>query len=216
MACAARPLVEATYRAGGGEMRAAKTANEATIEVWVTPKLEAKYRELGAFPELRAEKENHRVGTSMVFRVLRARADEVLDDARDRMREMGSSRGLFQSYHSMASKLRTAINNADGVKPDPGHTAAKARLLGPSPAAHDTGARFGIASGAVVLVVTPYDVYQVNDDHGPYRRSTGELVSYRPGYKVMNMASAKMCFVRAGELLDEDGNSTHLKLIHSN
>lgn len=193
--------------------RAAPTKENATITIWLSPTVEADYRNRGCFPGLRSDKAASRESTWAIFYVSPDFAREVLDDAQERKRELKSGRGLSQGYRSLAAKIVRELEQFDGVRPDPGKEAWEADVR--SSGCHDVGARLFDANGEPLVVARAYGVHKVRSSDGEFRNENGNRIDYRHGYVCVRPGNDDPVFYAAWELFDRDGECTHLRLVHA-
>lgn len=197
-------------------MRANSASSQAAgnVLLMLTPALEADYCSRAAFPGLRSDKAAKRSGTTSVFYVPIDFAREVLEDAKNRMKELGSGRGVYQSYRALAEHMRRGLDRAEGVQPDPGldkwveDTSAIGCI--------EVGTSVQDQDGDLVMITEGYRMRRCNQESGPFRdESTGRRVAYRPGYVgvVMRDGEPKKFFYAAGDLFTPSGDTTHLRLI---
>ena len=184
-----------------------------SVLLMLTPALEADYRNRAAFPGLRSDQAEKRSGTTSIFYVPIAFAREVLEDAKDRMQELGSGRGVYQAYRALAEHMKRGIDRAEGVQPDPGleKWTEEASAVG----CLQVGYTLQDQDGETVIITEGYKVRRCNQESGPFRDETGRRFAYRAGYVgvVMRGGQAKKFFYAAGELFTPSGDTTHLRLI---
>lgn len=184
--------------------------------LWLSISIEADYRDRGVFAALRIVTAQRRSGTRLLFRVALDVAREVLADALGRKNELGGGRGVYQAYRALVRYLAREVDEAEGVQEDPGREQweADVRAFG----CHRAGAILTNRNGDEIVVVETYGLYLVSDKSGPYRyrdEKGGGRVSYRFGYICRRAGSEKTAFWSAGDMYDDDGCITHLRLVHS-
>lgn len=184
-----------------------------TVLLMLTPTLEAEYRNRAAFPGLRADKAAKRSGATSIFYVPAVFAREVLEDAKNRMQELGSGRGVYQAYRALAEHMKRGIDRAEGVQPDPGLD-KWAEEYG-SVGCLQAGYKLQDDDGETVILSEGYKVRRCNQQNGPFRDDSGRRFAYRPGYVgvVMRDGEAKKFFYAACDLFSPSGDVTHLRLV---
>lgn len=192
---------------------ASDKSSEPLVPLPLSLTLEQDYRNLGVFPGLRAEAAK-RSGAYLLFRVNLDFAHEVLAHAQDRMKEIGTGRGLYQAYRALAAKLAQSLDDAEGVTEAPGVEAWEqeqeqefARLR--------PGDVVTNADGDRGQVTSRFQVFRVVDDEGPYRNEDGRF-SYRYGYSVMWRGESEEKFSSPWQVYSPSGELTHLRLVRSN
>jgi hypothetical protein len=198
-----------------GRNTAQPEANPASVALWISITVEADYRNRGAFPGLRMDSAEKRNGTNLIFHVPVDFARAVLEDAQARRDEIAKGRGLYQAYRALAKRLQWALDDAEGVEDDPGREdwEAAVRAVG----CHPVGAQVKDSEGDSLVVCRSYAVVTVwDEDHGKFRsEKTGDRFSYRMGYVCKKPGSEETFFMPAGDLYDQEGEITHLRLVHS-
>jgi hypothetical protein len=195
-------------------------SKEHLVPLWLSVTLEQDYRNLGAFPGLRIESAK-RSGTTLLFQVPIDFANEVLEHGRERMRELGGGRGLYQSYRAMVAKLSRELDEVEGVTADPGREAAEAAVAA-SYARLSMRDAVTNEDGRRGEVVGEFRVYHIAEEDGEYRDAQGRT-GYRPGYLVKWCDEhgklpddEKHFFCSAADLYSASGEITHLRLVRSN
>lgn len=189
---------------------AAHNTPEELVTIWLTITMEADYRNTGIFPGLRFEKAVHRSGTKALFRVPIDFACEVLEHAKERKRELGTGRGLYQAYRAFVERTEAALDDAEGIALDPGEEAVANALR--EAGCIKPGTWVLLESGEKAVVVQGYGLRQVRCEDGDYR-SGCERIDWRQGYEVAAIGG-KRIFAAAGQIVDVDGRLTHLRLVH--
>jgi hypothetical protein len=186
------------------------------FELWLTISLDADYRARDVFPELRAEYAVRRSGTQLLFVVPIETAQAVLKDSKERMGQLKSLRGVYQSYRALAARLTDQFDESDGVSPDPGFEAISKQLQEIS--CHAVGTTLYDGNGDRVYLKGGYQLRRVRSSSGPFRTQDGMRCTYRPGYcGIVERSDGTQDehFFAASDLLDRDGYITHLRLVHS-
>jgi hypothetical protein len=132
------------------------------------------------------------------------------------MKLLTNHRGVYRSYHSLAGRLKRDLDEAEGVRPDPGLEKWKEDMeqLG----CHRVEAVLYAMDGEPAEIVRGYGIHKVTDPDGEYRDGKdGKRFSYRPGYVVLKGKglNVQRLFYPAGDLVDKEGSPTHLSLVHS-
>lgn len=192
----------------------ANTPHEPQITLCVSLTVEADYRSRAAFPGLRIEHAKKRVGTFLLFDVPLSFADSVLEDAENRMEEIGGGRGVYQAYRALHKRLSADLDEVDGVEPDPGREAfiKSVERIG----VHPVGTVLYSDEGEQVTITHPLTIYPCSSAQGAFRRREGRF-DYRPMYlgEVVRDGKKESFAWAPGALLDKDGGITHLRLVHS-
>jgi hypothetical protein len=192
----------------------AHTHAEPHITLSLSLTVEADYRNRAAFPGLRLEQAAKRVGTYLLFDIARDFAAEVLEDAENRMEELGGGRGLYQAFRALRERLADDMDKADGVLADPGLDAFKKAAA--SVGVHRVGTVLFDDDGREVKITGGLEIRGCRHESGAFRKSKGRF-DYRPMYAgtVQKEGGVEEFLWAPGDLYDRDGGVTHLRLVHS-
>lgn len=197
------------------DARRLSPGGDSTVSLWISLTVEGDYRNRAAFPGLRIDSAIKRSGTTLLFRVPVDFAHEVLEDAKNRRKEIGGGRGLYQAYRALTKNLQALVDRADGVQADPGSDTWEAGIRSLGCIAVNTVVRD--EDNDALVIVSPYKRYRVFSNDGEFKdNDTGKRFSYMYGYGVKKVEGGENFFQAAGQLYDADGCFTHLRLVRDN
>lgn len=201
----------------------ATPTTEATVGVWITPKLEADYSHRGVFPHLRLQNATRKSGHHGLFELSLAEAKAIYEDACKQrgIRRSHATRGTSTAYTALVNRLDplvrekppatfsppnlAAVLGEDGlraVQRDGRLSRAMLDAMDASPARLAVGQRAFLPDhGEEVEIVEGFDAYQVKGD-----------THRRLGY-VAKHSDGEMYFYPAGDLTRLDGKPAHLRLV---
>lgn len=200
----------------------ATPTTEATVGVWITPKLEADYLSRGVFPNLRIQNAKRKNGHHGLFELTLVEAKALYEDAckQRRMRRSHATRGTSTAYAALVNRLdpmfreeppegtplrALAVLGDDALRAiqrDGRVSRAMLDAMAASPVRLAVGQKaFLPGDNEEVEIVEGFDAYQVKgDDH----RRLGYVAKHSDG---------EMFFYPAGDLATLDGKPAHLRLV---
>lgn len=200
----------------------AKPPAETTVEVWITPKLEADYLSRGVFPNLRIQNANRKSGHHGLFELSPAEAKALYEDAckQRSIRRTHATRGTSTAYAALVNRLHPvfreelpavtplrapAVLGDDALKSiqrDGRVSRAMLDAMDASPARLAVGEKALLPGhDEEVEIVEGFDAYQVKGDE---HRRLGYVARHSDG---------EMFFYPAGDLAKLDGKPAHLRLV---